>query len=206
MPMSEHVTSNEGHKRGNDDYTQLEKGRERSKVVRRERMKERQTHFIETLNRCNGVIASAMREEGAPKWRTLTRWRREDPEFEDLVQQSIASCMERLHEVAVRLATGDAHNEPDTNMLRFVLSHCSDLYKKNSEPMKIELSVERKRESVQDLKRLLSQQENKFVESTAKVTQTSEGVGGMVTRPDAGTVAPETTTVLKPLEEKDDSP
>ena len=204
--MSEHITSNEGYNSPQNTHTQLEHARDRSKAVRRERMKERQQPFIETLNRCNGVIASAMREEGAPKWRTLTRWRREQPEFEDLVQQSIASCMERLHEVAVRLASGDAHNEPDTNMLRFVLSHCSDLYKKNSEPMKIELSVERKRESVQDLKRLLSQQENKFVESTAKNLNSDKGVGGTVIPSDSGMVAPETTTFLKPLEEKDDSP
>ena len=82
--MSEHITSNEGYNSPQNTHTQLEHARDRSKAVRRERMKERQSHFIEILNRCNGVIASAMREEGAPKWRTLTRWRREDPEFEDL--------------------------------------------------------------------------------------------------------------------------
>ena len=121
-------------------------------------MEERQDSFIVLLARCNGVIAQAMREDGAPVWRTLRRWRRDQPAFEERVQDCIHASMEKLHEVAVRLAQGDLDTPPSENMLRFVLSHCSDQYKKNDDPVKIELSVERTEQQTDDLRRLLTEQ------------------------------------------------
>lgn len=178
----QHSTTSEGDNippvRSGQPDSVMQAMRAKSAESRKKRMEERQDSFITLLAQCNGVIAQAMREDGAPVWRTLTRWRKEQPAFEERIQECIHTSMERLHEVAVRLAHGDANTPPSENMLRFVLSHCSEQYKKNSEQqsLRVELSVERKQEQVDDLRRLLGQQEKQFIEGTAK-----EGVGGGVT-------------------------
>jgi hypothetical protein len=195
---------------------QLEAMRKKAVKLNGERLLERQEAFLHCLNRHDGVIAHCLKDKAMQgmNYRTLRRWR-EDPEFLQKYEEVINEGLDRLAAVATRLATGTFNPDlpPDAATLRFLLGHLHPAFKKESEAVKIDINLAgRQEEATEDLKRLLEDQQKKYIESTAKSIPNkdrtkfpAEGVGGTVTTSGPGVRFPHTDNDML-RNKKNDSP
>ena len=178
--------------------------REKSNTVRKKRMEERQSFFLDNLRKCHGIVAHAVRAcDGTINYRSIRRWRDEDEAFSKAYDEAILAGVSRIESVAYELATGtySSDMQPDPSLIKFILTHKHGDYSKD-QTIKVEASVTamRQQESVDDLKRLLQEQ----AMIAGSVAPASLPMGGGLTDATDSTGPPEVPT--QSTEKQDDRP